>query len=130
MSMDDAFVIGGLASASTPPSTSLVVDVLTDKNSAAKDLGVLNISSGPPNSFAPTTAPSSWWSAVPTVRCTRLPESAPSSQASDFTGQARPMKLAVPSKSCAPCLSTCVSEQQQELSEHGVAATLIDTAVS
>jgi MFS family permease len=58
----------------------LVVDVLPDKDNAAKDLGVFNFAATLPFSVAPGVAPAILRSAAAaTVCCTRSPGSAPSS---------------------------------------------------
>ena len=57
----------------------LVVDVLPDSESAAKDLGVLNIAGALPFALAPAVAPAcSRWAMAATPSCTRWPRRAPS----------------------------------------------------
>ena len=61
----------------------LVVDVLPDKDNAAKDLGVFNMAGALPFSIAPGSRRPSWRSAAAaTACCTGWPGSAPSSEPS------------------------------------------------
>jgi MFS family permease len=73
--------IGGLGfGVYTAVDLSLVVDVLPDKDNAAKDLGVLNIAGALPSRWRRGSRRPSWRSATAaTARCSRSPGSGPSS---------------------------------------------------